>query len=50
LELNAYRDAARLLGIVLVEQPLRTEREAETTLAEIKPLRSITSSRRDAVP
>jgi putative ABC transport system substrate-binding protein len=37
LELNAYRDAARLLGIVLVEQPLRTEREAKTTLAELKP-------------
>ena len=37
LELNAYRDAARLLGIVLVEQPLRTEREAKITLAEIQP-------------
>jgi putative ABC transport system substrate-binding protein len=37
LELIAYRAAARLLGIVLVEKPLRTEIEAETTLAEIKP-------------
>jgi putative ABC transport system substrate-binding protein len=37
LELNAYRSAARRLGIALVEKPLRTEVEAETTLAEIKP-------------
>lgn len=37
LEVKAYRAAARRLGIVLVEKPLRTEKEAETTLAEIKP-------------
>jgi putative ABC transport system substrate-binding protein len=37
LELNAYRSAARRLGIALVEKPLRTEIEAEATLAEIKP-------------
>jgi putative ABC transport system substrate-binding protein len=36
LELNAYRDAARLLGIVLIEKPLQSEIEAKTILAEIK--------------
>jgi putative ABC transport system substrate-binding protein len=37
LELKAYQTAARHLGIMLVEKPLRTETEAKTTLAEIAP-------------
>ena len=37
LEAQALRSAARRLGIVLMEKPLRTEEEAKTILAEIKP-------------
>jgi len=33
--LGMYRDAARRLGITLVERPLRTEHEAGTTLARV---------------
>ncbi len=33
---KVYRDAARRLGIVLVEKPLRTEKEAQTTLFQIQ--------------
>ncbi len=35
-EVKAYRDAARRLGIVLVEQGVRTEAEAQTTLAQVR--------------
>lgn len=31
-----YRDAARQLGLVLVEKPVRTEEEARTTLAKLR--------------
>lgn len=37
LEAQALRSAAHRLGIVLMEKPLRTEEEAKTVLAEIKP-------------
>lgn len=37
LEVQAYRFAARHLGIALVEKPLRTETEAKKALAEIEP-------------
>ena len=30
---RAYRDAARQLGVVLVEKPVRTEEEARATLS-----------------
>ena len=33
---KAYRDAARRLGIVLVEKALQTQEEAQTTLAEVR--------------
>ncbi len=33
---KVYREAARRLGIVLVEKPLRTEKEAEATLVQIQ--------------
>jgi putative ABC transport system substrate-binding protein len=33
---KAYRDAARRLGIELVEQAVRTEEEAQTTLAQVR--------------
>ncbi len=33
---QVYRDAARRLGIVLVEQPMRTEAEAQATLAQVR--------------
>jgi putative ABC transport system substrate-binding protein len=32
---RAYRDAARRLGMVLVEKPVRTEEEAQATLAQV---------------
>ncbi|MBI3325553.1 MAG: ABC transporter substrate-binding protein [Nitrospinae bacterium] len=35
-EARAYRDAARRLGIVLVEQMLRTQEEAQAALAEVR--------------
>jgi ABC-type uncharacterized transport system substrate-binding protein len=35
LEANTYREAARRLGIELVEKPVRTEEEAQATLAQI---------------
>ena len=35
-QLPAYRDAARRLGLTLVERPVRTEKEAETVLAKIR--------------
>ncbi len=35
-QLPAYRDAARRLGLTLVEKPLRTEEEAQATLARIR--------------
>jgi ABC-type uncharacterized transport system substrate-binding protein len=34
---RAYRDAARLLGLVLVEKPLRTEDEVRATLSALRP-------------
>ena len=34
-EARVYRDAARRLGIVLVEKAVRTEEEAQATLAQI---------------
>ena len=37
LEAKAFRAAARHLGIVLMERPLRTEVEVETALAKLKP-------------
>jgi putative ABC transport system substrate-binding protein len=33
---KVYRDAARRLGIELVEKPVRTEEEAQTTLAQVR--------------
>jgi putative ABC transport system substrate-binding protein len=33
---RAYRDGARLLGLVLVEKPVRTEEQARTTLATLR--------------
>ena len=33
---RAYRDAARQLGVVLVEKPVRTEAEARATLARLR--------------
>ena len=33
---SMYRDAARQLGIVLVEQPMRTQEEARATLAQVR--------------
>jgi putative ABC transport system substrate-binding protein len=33
---KAYRDAARRLGITLMEKPMRTEAEAEATLAQVR--------------
>jgi putative ABC transport system substrate-binding protein len=35
-QLPAYRDAARRLGLTLVERPLRTEEEAQAELAKIR--------------
>ena len=35
-QLPAYRDAARRLGLTLVERPLRTEEEAQAALAKIR--------------
>jgi ABC-type uncharacterized transport system substrate-binding protein len=35
-QLPAYRDAARRLGLTLVERPVRTEAEAQATLAKIR--------------
>jgi len=35
-QLPMYRDAARRLGLVLVERPLRTEEEAQSALAKIR--------------
>ena len=35
-QLPAYRDAARRLGLTLVERPLRTEEEAQVALAKIR--------------
>jgi putative ABC transport system substrate-binding protein len=35
-EVQAYRDAARRLGIVLVEQPVRTLEEAQAALTQIR--------------
>ncbi len=35
-QLPAYRDAARRLGLTLVERPVRTEEEAQATLARIR--------------
>jgi len=35
-QLPAYRDAARRLGLTLVEKPLRTEEEAQAALAKIR--------------
>lgn len=36
LELKGYRDAARRLGLVLVEQPVRTREEAQATLGAVR--------------
>jgi len=36
VQLPAYRDAARRLGLTLVERPLRTEEEAQGALAKIR--------------
>jgi putative ABC transport system substrate-binding protein len=33
---TAYRDAAHRLGVALVEKPVRTEAEAQTTLAQVR--------------
>ena len=35
-EARVYRDAARRLGIVLVEKPVRTQEEAQATLAQVR--------------
>ncbi len=35
-EARVYRDAARRLGIVLVEKPLRSQEEAEAALAQVR--------------
>ena len=35
-EVRGYRDAARRLGIELVERAVRTEEEAQTTLAQVR--------------
>jgi len=35
-QMPAYRDAARRLGLTLVERPLRTEEEAQATLARLR--------------
>jgi putative ABC transport system substrate-binding protein len=35
-EAQAYREAARLLGLVLVEQAVRTQEEAQTILAHVR--------------
>lgn len=35
-EAKAYRDAARRLGMALVEKPVRTQEEAQTALAQIR--------------
>lgn len=36
VEVRGYRDAARQLGVVLVEQPVRTEAEVQAVLAQIR--------------
>jgi putative ABC transport system substrate-binding protein len=35
-EAKVYRDAAHRLGMVLVEKPVRTEEEAQATLAQVR--------------
>lgn len=35
-QLPTYRESARLLGLTLIEKPLRTEEEARTTLGKIR--------------